>query len=156
MANFSVLAALWTWLVQWFTNCADADGLLEAAAVLRALVADSGWLMHLFWLFVTLPYHVIQSSYYHSPRGLMAMPQERYGEGPQVCLQVPLALNLSSLYCFPPLISSERFQGLKIFLNEWCVSKEWSGESRRPGSSSVKTYSDTEKLLNSLSLVSSF
>lgn len=137
MANFFLPAALWTWLVQWFTNCADADGLLEAAAVLskRTLSGWQWWLMHLFWLFCdfALPRY---SKFLLSPSPEVLWPclKERYGEGPPGVSPGPtLALNLSSLYCFPPLISSaERFQGLKIFWTSgvWVKSEVVSQKTR--------------------------
>lgn len=90
MANFFLPAALWTWLVQWFTNC--ADGLLEAAAVLSertcewlTVVTDASLLIVL-WLCLTTLLKVLIITF---PRGLMAMPQRKIWRGPTRCVSSP-------------------------------------------------------------------
>lgn len=159
MANFFLPAALWTWLVQWFTNC--ADGLLEAAAVLSertcewlTVVTDASLLIVL-WLCLTTLLKVLIITF---PRGLMAMPQRKIWRGPTRCVSSPHSCFEFIIFVLlsPSYFICRKIPVAKNILNEWCVSKEWSGESEDQDRSSVKTYNDTEKLLNSLSLVSSF
>lgn len=122
-------------------------------------VSDSGDWCISFDCFVTLPSHVIKSSYYHLPQRSSGHASGQDVERVhQVGLQVPLLLWIYHRFVLlsPSYFICRKSPVAKNILNEWYVSKEWSGESEDQDRSSVKTYSDTEKLLNSLSLVSSF